>query len=121
METAQIISSDLPPEKYRNQIIPAMRLERLEEPSAHAIKIKGYARDDLPCFYFHTWTLLEERFDCEDTAYLLATYSEWVIAWRLKTGKWIRQKKQIDRLKQMCRQPPATSEPEIIEEVDIAR
>lgn len=120
MKTAQSISADLPPEKYRNQIIPAMRLERFEEPSAHAIKIKGYANDERPCFYFHSWTLLEERFDCDDTAYLLATYSEWVIAWRLDSGKWLRQKKQIDRLKQGCARPHAMNEPEIIEEVDIA-
>jgi len=115
------ISTELIPEIYRNQIIPALRLERFDEPSLRAIKIRGYALDNRPCFYFHTWTLLEERFDCDDTAYLLATYSEHVIAWRLKSGKWVQQKHQKDRMKPSIEFTSQQACSEIIDEENIAR
>ncbi|MBS1154766.1 MAG: hypothetical protein H6R07_690 [Proteobacteria bacterium] len=115
------ISPDLPPERYRSHIVPAIRLERFDEPSARAIKIKGYAADNRTCFYFHTWTLFEERFDSDDAAYQLATYSEQVIAWRLQSGKWVRQKRQENKLKNGCRQKPQLGEPEEVQETDIAR
>lgn len=113
------VAIDLIPEPYCHQVLPALRLERHDEPSACAIRIKGYAHDDQPCFYFYSWTLMEERFDCEDSAYLLATYSEWMIAWRLKSGQWVRQKRQIDRLKQPYRQQDFLHEFEILDKTDM--
>lgn len=115
-----IISPDLPPARYRSCIVPAIRLERFDEPSLQAIKIRGYAADHRPCFYFHTWTLFEERFDSNDEAYRLATCSEQVIAWRLTTGKWVRQKRQENKLRQGCRQRVQLGDPEEVRESDIA-
>ncbi|MDR3410238.1 MAG: hypothetical protein P4L87_04715 [Formivibrio sp.] len=114
------ISPDLPPQHYRTQIIPAVRLERFDEPSVQATKIKGYTADNQACFYFHTYTLFEERFDCNDEAYRLAAYSEQIIAWRLTSGKWIRQKRQENRARNGCRSKPTMSAPEEVKETDIA-
>lgn len=53
-------------------------------------------------------------------AYQLATYSEQVIAWRLISGRWLRQKRRDNRLRNGCHKIPALSEPEEVNENEIA-
>lgn len=79
------------PQAYAGKIIEPDRIESYKDAAARAMKIKGY-RDGLPCFYYHTYSVIEDRLDCDDCAYQLITYFERAIAWRLDGGHWLQQK-----------------------------
>lgn len=79
------------PEKFINHIIKPDKFERYEDKSARAIKIKGYRRGQ-SCFYFHTYSIIEDRLDCDDYTYELITYFEWTVAWQLDDGTWLQKK-----------------------------
>lgn len=79
------------PTSFATRIIEPDRLESHEDPSARAQKITGY-RNGQPCFYFHTYSIIESRSDCDDCTYELVTYFERAIAWRMDDGHWLQQK-----------------------------
>lgn len=104
-------AAELLPAHYLSRIIAPTCFDRYDEPSARAVKVKGYAENRGICFYFHTYTLLEERFDCDDQPYQLATYVEHVVAWRLRSGKWLRRKLQRTLHEACCDQMEIVEEP----------
>ena len=108
------------PEKFRSRIVAPVRVEHHVDASANASKTHGFDRNGLRCYYRHTFTLTEERFDAEEFPLEINVYREQVLAWRLDDGKWLKLKESADRLDHCCKR--VFAQPlEIIEEVDLAR
>lgn len=82
-----------PPPQFSKAIVEPAWFERHEDKPARALKIKGFHQGQ-SCFYFHTYSIVEQRFDCDDCAYELITYFERAIAWKLNNGRWLQQKFQ---------------------------
>lgn len=82
------------PAQFSEKLIPPAQLQHYTDHAARARKIKGFSQEGLPCFYFHSYSMLESRIDCDDCAYELIVYFEQVVAWRLDDGHWIQKKIQ---------------------------
>lgn len=87
-----------PPQDWRPQVVRVQRVERHEDRDAKAVKVYGFGADGGRCFYFHSYFMTEERFDCDDDFYEVPTYFERIVAWRLLDGRWLRQKIQAHHL-----------------------
>lgn len=79
------------PEPFATRIIKPDELKTHEDRPARAQKIIGYLHGQ-PCFYFHTYSIIESRIDCDDFTYEIVTYFERAIAWRMHDDLWLQQK-----------------------------
>jgi hypothetical protein len=86
------------PNGYYYLAVKPVHFEQQEEASVRAKKIIGFDINHHQCFYMHTFTLSEERFDIDEFPMLLDVYQEHVLAWRLLDGKWIKIKSYSDQL-----------------------
>jgi hypothetical protein len=86
------------PENYRHLAIGPVSYERFVEPSVSAEKVIGSDCNGQPCFYLHTFTMTEERFDIDEFPILVDVYYERVVAWRQSTGQWMKVKSYSDKL-----------------------
>lgn len=86
------------PSGYYYLVIKPVSFEQHEEKSVNAKKIIGFDINHDKCFYLHTFTLSEERFDIDEFPILLDVYQEQVLAWRLLDGQWIKIKSYSDQL-----------------------
>jgi hypothetical protein len=86
------------PNGYYYLAVKPVHFEQQEEASVRAKKIIGFDINHHQCFYMHTFTLSEERFDIDEFPMLLDVYQEHVLAWRLLDGQWIKIKSYSDQL-----------------------
>jgi hypothetical protein len=86
------------PNGYYYLAVKPVHFEQQEETSVRAKKIIGFDINHHQCFYMHTFTLSEERFDIDEFPMLLDVYQEHVLAWRLLDGQWIKIKSYSDQL-----------------------
>jgi hypothetical protein len=86
------------PSGYYYLAVKPIHFELHDEPSLSAKKIIGFDANHRKCFYMHTFTLSEERFDIDEFPILLDVYQEYVLAWRLLDGQWIKIKSYADQL-----------------------
>lgn len=86
------------PEGYGQSAIPPVAFQRYVEPSVSAEKIIGLDCHGQHCFYMHTFTMTEERFDVDEFPILVDVYYERVVAWRQSSGQWMQVKSYSDQL-----------------------
>jgi hypothetical protein len=89
---------NLIPSGYDHLVVKPLRFEQHEEKSVKARKIIGFDINGDKCFYLHTFTISEERFDIDEFPVLLDVYMEQVLAWRLLDGQWVKFKSFSDQL-----------------------
>ena len=78
------------PEEYVPLVIQPVNLARFAEPSLGAEREMGYDPQGTCCYYMHRYMLTRVLLDDEDVFYEEVVYSEWVCAWRLDDGRWLR-------------------------------
>lgn len=97
------------PEAYRTDVIEPVMLERFREPSSNSERIFGLDADGERCFYYHAFTLTDERFDIDEMPVLVDVYYERVVSWKLRNGSWLRIKAHVDQLER-CNKQMTTQE-----------
>lgn len=100
------------PETYKSRVVMPASVEHHLEASANAEKIFGLDEDGNRCFYYHAFTLTDERFDIDEMPVQVDMYREKVIAWRLHNGMWLRLKSFADQLDH-CKKRVTTLPPEL--------
>lgn len=102
------------PREYQNSVISPKTFVHHTEPSVSADKIIGYDAAGTPCFYFHSFLLMEEGFDVDEFPILINAYYECVVAWRHWQGQWIKLKSYSDKL-EGCNKKMTNLPPEVID------
>lgn len=72
--------------------VPPVALEKFEDESAYARRIKGFDTQGKLCYYYHTYAISRERFDEEGLFDECEAYRQEVTAWRFYTGGWLVRK-----------------------------
>lgn len=101
------------PKTYMERVILPVSIEHHVEESAQAEKILGLDEAGKRCFYYHAFTLTDERFDIDEMPVQVEMYREKVIAWRLRNGMWLRLKTFVEQLDR-CNKRVTTLPPELI-------
>jgi hypothetical protein len=86
------------PENHHQLAIRPLSFKRYVEPSLNAEKVIGLDSNGHHCFYLHTFTMSEERFDVDEFPILVDVYYECVVAWRQTSGQWMKVKSYSDTL-----------------------
>lgn len=108
------------PEEYLHRVNIPVHFEMHEETSVSAKKIHGFDRKGMRCFYFHEFLLSEERFDEDELFFELGVYHEMTVAWKMKSGNWLRLKAYADNLDD-CNKRCSILPVEIVEECGLDR
>ncbi|HEY3301066.1 MAG TPA: hypothetical protein VGJ90_09860 [Methylophilaceae bacterium] len=93
----ELWASAIPEDNLLLAITP-VAFQRYFEPSVRAEKVIGLDGNGQHCFYLHTFTMSEERFDVDEFPILVDVYYERVVAWRQSSGQWMKVKSYSDQL-----------------------
>ena len=88
---------ELPP-AFGPLVVRPLRFEAHDDGAAHARKVVGLDAQGRRCYLRHTHTLTEDRFDIDEFPLEVAVRRERRIAWRLRSGRWLRLVDRMDRL-----------------------
>ena len=102
------------PDDYRDAVIKPVEYEWHADGPAQSRRVWGFDLGGRRCFYQHEFTLSEDRFDAEEFPIWVDIFWERVTAWRLRSGRWLKQRTWSDRLDRCPRR--YVSEP--FEEID---
>ncbi len=72
--------------------IPPVALEKFQDETAHALRVKGFDSQGQFCHYHHAYALNRERFDEEGFYDENEAYRQEITAWRLSGGGWLVRK-----------------------------
>jgi hypothetical protein len=78
----------LPPE-WRDQVVAPRSFRVFREFEIPARRVLGDDGHGQACYSTHDYRLLDPRSDDDEEFYEALAYSESVIAWRLRDGRWL--------------------------------
>lgn len=86
------------PLDYSGEVVPPLTYEQHEDEASYARMVIGRDAEGRRCYMRHTHTLTEDRFDIDEFPIEVAVQRERLIAWRLRSGQWLRVVDRMDRL-----------------------